>query len=308
MDSTQYTVTLEEFRLFHGIDRALFLILVSDLGRLPNECLYILGLWLWLERAGFYNFISKVLRLPTILIDEVADEAMACLGCLNAQFPPPPESAEIPLTHSLVQRDISLQFFQENCLTIFLEIQNLVRGVCVPTLSDIWLNDASAFFNNSTQAPIMGTARASSSNQAWAPHPPVQRNTVSSRPQNQQMLRYEIPQNYGGRPRREMSPEERERNERTMFVTFSKGYPVSEAEIRRFFSRIFGNCIESFYMQEVRGGEQALYARIVFRSPLYIDSILEGQTRRGKVKIILNGKHVWMRKFVATQPGGPRHY
>ncbi|KAL8464110.1 hypothetical protein ACS0TY_033872 [Phlomoides rotata] len=307
MDSTRYTVSLEEFRLFHGIDRALFLILVSDLGRLPNECVYILGLWLWLERAGFYNFISKVLRLPTFLIDEVADEAMACLGCLNAQFPPPTESAEIPLTQSLVQRDISLQFFQENRLTTFQEIQNLVRGVCVPTLSDIWQSGASASHYNSSQAPIMGTARASSSNQAWAPHP-VQRNTVSSRPQNHEMFRYEMPQNYGGRPRhREMSQEERERNERTMFVTFSKGYPVSEAEIRRFFSGIFGNCIESFYMQEARGGEQALYARIVFRSPLYIDSILEGQVR-GKVKIILNGKHVWMRKFVPKQPGGPRHY
>ncbi|KAL8523171.1 hypothetical protein ACS0TY_013222 [Phlomoides rotata] len=68
--------------------RSPFIILVRDLRRLPNECLYILGLWLWLEHAGFYNFISNVLRLLTFLIDEVVDEAMTFFGSLNAQFPP----------------------------------------------------------------------------------------------------------------------------------------------------------------------------------------------------------------------------
>ncbi|KAL2534349.1 Uncharacterized protein Adt_07700 [Abeliophyllum distichum] len=56
--------------------------------------------------------------------------------------------------------------------------------------------------------------------------------------------------------------------DRTMFVTFSRGYPVAEREVRHFFSTNFGDCIESFHMQEVRPHEQPLYARVVFLKPV----------------------------------------
>lgn len=285
MDGTRYTVTLEEFRLFHGIDRALFVILVRDLGRNATECVYIMGLWLWLERAGFYNFVSKVLRLPPFLINELADEAVACLSCLHPQFTPPPEATEIPLTHSLGQRDISLLFFYENRLAAFEEIVDVVRGVCLPTLSDILENGPPGFVNNPIQPSIMGPVYV---NQGWAPNSPTQRFTATR-----------------GKPRKyEMSKEEEDRSERTMFVTFSKGYPVSEEEVTRYFVRIFGNCIESFHMQEVRRNEQALYARIVFHSPSFIHSILNGLL---KAKFNINGKHVWMRQFVPKPRYQPQY-
>ncbi|KAL2458883.1 uncharacterized protein Fot_55446 [Forsythia ovata] len=83
--------------------------------------------------------------------------------------------------------------------------------------------------------------------------------------------------------------------DRTMFVTFSRGYPVAEREVRHFFSTNFGDCIESFHMQEVRPHEQPLYARVVFLKPSFIPEILDGTE---KAKFTINGKHVWMRKFV----------
>ncbi|XP_022870367.1 uncharacterized protein LOC111389659 [Olea europaea var. sylvestris] len=83
--------------------------------------------------------------------------------------------------------------------------------------------------------------------------------------------------------------------DRTMFVTFSRGYPVAETEVRHFFTTVFGNCIESFRMQEVGPYEQPLYARVVFRKASFIDEILDGTE---KVKFSIYGKHVWMRKFV----------
>ncbi|EPS73942.1 hypothetical protein M569_00820, partial [Genlisea aurea] len=88
------------------------------------------------------------------------------------------------------------------------------------------------------------------------------------------------------------------RASRTMFATFSKGYPVSEGEVREFFGRRFGDdCIESLRMQEVRreSREQALYARVVFVRSSIIGTILKGGD---KAKFSINGKHVWMRQFV----------
>ncbi|KAL9684092.1 hypothetical protein QQ045_021524 [Rhodiola kirilowii] len=83
--------------------------------------------------------------------------------------------------------------------------------------------------------------------------------------------------------------------QRTLFVTFSKGYRVNEPELRAFITHWFGNCIESVYMQETQGGEQPLYARIAFFSPETIEIILNGCEKN---KFTINGKHVWVRKFI----------
>ncbi|KAK6147606.1 hypothetical protein DH2020_018518 [Rehmannia glutinosa] len=271
MDGTRYTVTLDEFKLFHGIDRALYLVLVRDLLRNPQECLYIMALWLWLERGGFYNFISKILSLPPFLINELADEAVTCLKCVNAQFPFSSEAAEIPLTHSLAKKDISLQFFLERHLTAFNEIQNLVRGVCVPSMSDIMeMGCHGRFTESSTMVPVHAALSSVDSSLVQS---------ISSL-----RIRGDASPPLG----RVRANNETSRNERTMFVTFSKGYPVTEDEVRQFFTRLFGNCIESFHMQEVWPDEQALYAKIVFLRASFIRAILGGV---GKAKFTINGKH-----------------
>ncbi|CAA2985684.1 Hypothetical predicted protein [Olea europaea subsp. europaea] len=86
-------------------------------------------------------------------------------------------------------------------------------------------------------------------------------------------------------PRKNQLRNEAPREDRTMFATFSKGYLMVETEIRHFFVTVYGNCIESFRMHEVRPYEQPLYAR----------EILDGSQ---KAKFTINGKHAWMCKFV----------
>ncbi|KAF3614622.1 hypothetical protein FXO38_35551 [Capsicum annuum] len=86
-------------------------------------------------------------------------------------------------------------------------------------------------------------------------------------------------------------------DDRTVFLTFSKGYPITETEVKDFFTRKFGEDVEAVYMQEVTEEEQALYARLVTRSPAALEAIVEG----GKAKYNINGKHVWARKYVKKQ-------
>ncbi|KAL0346757.1 UNVERIFIED_CONTAM: hypothetical protein Scaly_1691700 [Sesamum calycinum] len=280
MDGTQYTVTLDEFKLFHGIDRTLYAVLVRDLGRDTLECLQIMGLWLWLERGGFCNFVSKILSLPPFLINELADEAVICLKCINTQLS---EVAEIPLTHSLAKKDISLQFFQENKRTARHEIQSLITGVCIPSLSDIMEKTRHNESPNHSQIMLLSHAAS-----ATSPLTQIPAGSFVDSSSGISTLRT------GGIVKARAN--ETSRNDRTMFVTFSKGYPVSETEVRQFFTRLFGNCIESFLMQEVVSpNEQALYAKIVFLRSSFIRAILSGVS---KAKFTINGKHVWMRKFV----------
>lgn len=286
MDASQYRVTLDELKLFHGIDRSLYLILVRDLARNPLESLYIMGLWMWLERGGFYNFISKILSLPPFLVNELADEAVTCLKCVNFRFPFSSEASEIPLTHSLVKKDISLQYFHDKRVTAFHEIQGLVNKVCIPSLSDIMERHRLGGFSQSSAQSQMMVPELSASTSYTPSH--VDNSLAHSF--------FSMRIGSDATPSRSKARvNETSRNERTMFVTFSKGYPVSEDEVREFFRRLFGNCIESLHMQEVRSDEQALYAKIVFFRSSFIRSILSGAS---KAKFTINGKHVWMRKFV----------
>ncbi|PON44408.1 hypothetical protein PanWU01x14_267160 [Parasponia andersonii] len=84
--------------------------------------------------------------------------------------------------------------------------------------------------------------------------------------------------------------------DRSIFLTFSKGYPLSEKEVKSFFMRKLGASFEALYMQEVgTEDKQCLFARLVVRSASAIDAVLG---RSSKVKFSVHGKHVWARKYV----------
>ncbi|KAG6414296.1 hypothetical protein SASPL_127015 [Salvia splendens] len=160
MDGARYTVTLDEFKLFHGIDRSLYVILVRDLVRNPLECLYILGLWL-----------------------------------------------------CLVKKDISLRFFHENHLTALHGIEGLVRGVCIPALSDMLEKDGyGGYVYTPLKGQIMAPSHAASTSSVREP------SSVENLP-----MQSVASLSCGDSPP-SCGKGEVLRNERTMFVTFSKGY------------------------------------------------------------------------------------
>ncbi|KAK9275831.1 hypothetical protein L1049_023103 [Liquidambar formosana] len=276
--STSSFVSQEDFNRFHTIDRDLYTILVINLWRDPIESMQIIALWIWLERKGFNNVVKKMLSLPYILISEIADEAVTCLNCISSDhFPLSSENNnDIPLIQSLMEREISLQFFHEHRLLANQGVSKIVNEICIRALTDIMQQaiQRNAAQNLADGQMIMPPAFNQSLVHPGFPHRGLGGDMVQPRAQGNEVI----------------PPDDR-----TMFVTFSKGYPVFEWEVRDFFTIAYGDCIESLYMQEVQPHEQALFARIVFRSPTTIQMILRGT---GKAKFTINGKHVWARKFV----------
>ncbi|RID62649.1 hypothetical protein BRARA_E01708 [Brassica rapa] len=88
-------------------------------------------------------------------------------------------------------------------------------------------------------------------------------------------------------------------DDRTVFLTFSKGYPISESEVRVHFTRKFGEVIEAIVMQEAQENEQPLFARMVLKME-YASKIEEIVTPMDKNKFTIDGKHVWVHKFFAA--------
>ncbi|XVE53990.1 hypothetical protein DITRI_Ditri03aG0046900 [Diplodiscus trichospermus] len=271
-------VSQEEFNMFHIIDRKLYSLLAINLWRDPVESIHVMALWLWLERVGFKNVVRKISSLPYILVNELADEAMTCFNLINNdQLASLSDGSDNPLMQSLIDRDLTFQLFKENRLIATQGVTRIVNQVCMRALRDIMHH---AIERNATQ-------RLADSKK------------VISRSLLQPTVQSGLPQ-MGSGPCDVTLPWTKENevppDDRTMFVTFSKGYPVYDWEVREFFTKAYGDCIESLHMQEVHHPDkQSLFARIVFYSASTIEMILNGVD---KAKFTINGKHVWARKFV----------
>ncbi|XP_009337233.2 uncharacterized protein LOC103929732 [Pyrus x bretschneideri] len=289
MASSYSLFTEENFKQFHNVDRSLYTILVLKLFRDPLESMQVLALWLWLERDGFKNVVKKMLSLPYILINELADEAVTCLGLINGtHFSLSSEQTDIPLMQSFLEKEISVQFFHENRDAAARGVTKAVNEVCLPAFDDIMQKTMERnFAQNSVdhRNVVLPSQRSSSSLASQQPSssslfPFSLSNNEQPYLQQQQPLQM----------RNEVAPP----HDRTMFVTFSKGYPVQESEVRQFFTMTFGARIESLQMQEVQPHEQSLFAKIVFHSPATIEAILNGMR---KAKFTINGKHIWVRRY-----------
>nr|GMD01732.1 uncharacterized protein LOC109148137 [Ipomoea batatas]GMD41138.1 uncharacterized protein LOC109148137 [Ipomoea batatas] len=297
MDAMHSEMTDEMFRIFHKIDRNLYSMLVFELGHDPFESVWVIALWIWLERIGFNNVVQTILSLPKSLISGLAGEATVCLKCIRDMLGVlAPAPSEILLTQRIVGKQLSLRFFLEHRVTASHGIKEVVAEVCVKALTDlmeaaIHRNTEQRFSDQMVMIPPAAQVPRTPSTQMGRPRGEA----LQVRPQPRTGTRGETSQ---ARPPSNILPPE----ERTMFATFSKGYPVGEWEVMAFFTKLLGNCIEAIHMQAVKPHEQALYARVVFFNPEVIHLILNGQQ---KAKFTINGKHIWMRRFIPRGTPAP---
>ncbi|KAF8403067.1 hypothetical protein HHK36_011161 [Tetracentron sinense] len=313
-------VTIEELKLYHSIDRELYARLVLKLRRDAGESMQVIALWLWLEEAGYDNLVKKMLPLPDALVNALADESVTCLACIETgQIQYLPDNYDIPLIHSLMQKDISLQFFTENRANAIRGVTKFVNDVCTRAFNDIVLQ-ASEISGQRMGSGVIprgeGSSASKSGRHAMAQpsffqplvHPGYSLPFFSGQIGSPSHLVSgganvsEVPvsidsrgtANYQLTLGAEISEEVPQEN-RTIFLTFSKGYPISEGEVMEFFTRKYGDCIETIYMQEVAANAQALFARLVIRQASTIAVILNGKDKK---KFVIDGKHVWARRYV----------
>ncbi|KAI5016068.1 hypothetical protein ZWY2020_005915 [Hordeum vulgare] len=83
-------------------------------------------------------------------------------------------------------------------------------------------------------------------------------------------------------------------DERTLFVTFSNGYPLTKDELHEFFMRHYGD-IEEISVEEPIERRPPLYAHVTFYSQMTLFHVLDGNRR---VKFMIRGKHLWARQYV----------
>ncbi|KAM3386533.1 hypothetical protein ACQJBY_009857 [Aegilops geniculata] len=84
---------------------------------------------------------------------------------------------------------------------------------------------------------------------------------------------------------------------RSLFITFSKGFPLTREEISAYFTERWGEgCVESVMIERAPPlGEPPRYGRVAFRWASVAEAVLGGQRL---VKLLVNGRQLWARKYV----------
>ncbi|KAK4252975.1 hypothetical protein QN277_010819 [Acacia crassicarpa] len=308
--SGSVSVSQNEFNQFHSIDRILFTRLLVSLGREANEAMQVMAYLIWLEKMSRdFRLVSKLLDASDFLLHELVNEVVLALVCIETdQFPRDSNVLkDLRLTQSVTHTSITIPYLLQNRVAIIQAITKIINDVCIKAFTDIVqkVEGEKAEIKRSLMNPMVQPVYFDCTDHVVPRH----NNTIAN------WCRYEPESNHHqvmvsdvlkgselmstSGARRNVPPDER-----TIFLTFSKGYPISEAEVRDYFSRRYGDMIEEVYMQEAGMLEQALYARLVVRGNAthLIESVLEG---KGKVKFSINGKHVWARKYVRKTTKSP---
>ncbi|CAN8299233.1 unnamed protein product [Cochlearia groenlandica] len=257
--------------------------------------------WLWLEDFGFENIFTTITSLSDPLIAIFANEAVSCFRCLDSAEPPNGFN-KISLTTRFMKKDISLNIIYKHRYTAITGIKNFLTTICSRAFSDIIQQilplSSSLLFDSGYRQPFIIPG---------FPHRTFGGiSVVPDAPKDNLFL---FPNGLWKWNAHCTASE----NDRTMFLTFSRGFPVTQVEVEELFTQKYGeNCVVGVYMPEDNVNylnanaknadqkQQSLFARLVLDSVVTVDRILEG----GKLqKFRINGKHIWARKYNEKRDG-----
>nr|XP_029120153.1 uncharacterized protein LOC105043873 [Elaeis guineensis] len=247
-----------DLMLFYKMERDFYNRLIRELGQVRESIELVMALWLWFESIGHHDFIRHVAACQDDVVLRFIAEGEACLDHLMGNRDPS-RSDELPFTNFLMAEPIDLRFFEYHRDIAFDGVRFFLENVCRIILDD---------------ALMERVARDSS-------HPDHRRVLSSGG------LRIGGPWS----PETDHTPEE----QRSMFITFSMGYPIAREDIRDFFNTRYGPCVETVMIEKASARQRPMYGRLVFRSASTIAVVLNGQQT---AKFVIKGKHLWARIYL----------
>ncbi|RLN36165.1 hypothetical protein C2845_PM03G25520 [Panicum miliaceum] len=260
----------------HMIVHQLFTRLVFTLQFESSLSMEIISFWLWLEGIGHADFLASIDSLDNYRLHSIASAAKMFIEALRLR--------SIQSNHRSV--DAGGYFRKEAVKGIVFYLNN----VCHSVLQDI-LEVATAkeniyrHANQAQQQYVKGKATMTMSTKDLLSK--IKASFTSARSHGEgsssRSIMIQMPQQPNV-----------PRDERTLFVTFSNGYPFTADELYEFFIANFGD-VEVISVQEPVAPKPPLYAHITFYSQDTLFRVLAGHPR---VKFVIRGKHLWARKFV----------
>ncbi|CAL4923822.1 unnamed protein product [Urochloa decumbens] len=278
--------TMEKLLLFHKLESDLFHRLVHDLAQDPATMQWVIALWLWLESAGHHNFIRRVAAFPGPVVLRFVEEAISCLRCLTSSSQGALIGSDdgrnrgLPCTNALLAAPIDDVGYFHGRREILDGVTHQYRSVCLAVCN--------VGSSTTTCVPINTSGVPAALPMASSPAP-----RVAPLPLNPMAAPFQL--NPMAPPWIPMQP--LPDDYRTLFITFSKGYPISKEDIIEFFNSVFGPCVETVTVEKVAPGQCPVYGRMILRSAAMIPVVLKG---RETAKFVINSKHLWARVYIPS--------
>lgn len=262
-------VTREEFNAFHRFDRALFTRLVLTLRRDINQSCKVMSFLLYLEKTALLsNLIVNLVSRPDLFVNALADEVVTCLSCMCyedfptfvATFGENIKSFTIPLIMRMTGECLSLAVIHQNRHNILLEVRKHLTRICYPAFEDICLR--AEMYNMETEEREKAMEKMSNLAISKVVH---KAESISQYLSDQQEIASHA---VGGTSNVSAFSDDEQvmADNRTVFLTFSKGYPISEAEVHDYFTRY-----SIHYNPYIRAckSKTVLYSTIIIYRSLY---------------------------------------
>ncbi|XVF13422.1 hypothetical protein REPUB_Repub08aG0206400 [Reevesia pubescens] len=279
--------TLVDLLLFYTLERVLFNRMVGSMGKNSQQVKTAMALWLMLEEIGYHELIRMIHSYDDNTIETLFNEALKCLEFIQPNAAPPTESDDTPVFLGLFDEPMNFRFFYYNREFMYKRYVHIVETVC----DKIFGENAAIEVDESGLKPVarpFGEGSTSS-------HASSESNLGRM---NQLFEALKLSNLNPGA--NEFRPGQTSEDTRTMFLTFSKGHPLSREEIVHFFTSNWGEVVQDVVIEQSHAGQEPQFGRIVFTTSLVIPRVLNGQA---KAKFLVNRKHLWARIYVPQSRG-----
>ncbi|XP_052169433.1 uncharacterized protein LOC127786143 [Oryza glaberrima] len=322
--------------MFHTMERELFRRLVGEHGQQPGPMRWVIALWLWLESVGHHDFVRRVAVLPAPVVLRFVDEALACLArlprrrggaggaerrlaALAAAGDADPALRFLPCTNALLAEPVEgLAYFDAHRDEVMEGVSDVYRNVCrvifddgVAAADDDDDAEAAAFLPRDVLDALDGTPpppppppmyhqyhhHAVHMAPMLPPPPPVAALNPMASPWFPVQQQEQPPPPPPPQPHQQHGYIPLPEDYRSLFITFSRGYPIRQDDIINFFNSLYGPCVESVMVEKAAAGQLPVYGRVVLRCPSMIPVVLDGQQT---AKYMIKGRHLWARIYVPS--------
>ncbi|RVW81351.1 hypothetical protein CK203_038070 [Vitis vinifera] len=295
MDAVQAIVAL------HHLERIVFR-RILDMGTDVQLSKRIVSFWLWLEAEGYEDIVKRLCCHDDELLAHACAEAKVALASLNSDSLQSGSLGVIPITARLSGCRSSLFNISKNKDSVSKDISGLCNGVCSVIFKDILEEKGLKADNNNTCDEShdikttgqvvrkwfrpMGQGMNQQGGAAGLPGLSPINGTLLTRARSKLN-----PFAKEWNPWQERAPEE----DRSLFITFSNGYPLSNFQLWQFFTTMYGDCVEKVDVNwaETRRGPP-LFGRVVFTKSSVPALIVNNKEH---AKFLVHGRPLWCKKY-----------
>ncbi|PIA61768.1 hypothetical protein AQUCO_00200038v1 [Aquilegia coerulea] len=322
VESDSLSQNSSELQSFHSADILLYKRIVG-LNKPPFAAKMVISLWFCLEEVGYFDLLQNICLCDNEVVELIFNETLSCLDCIGPLATRPGRNEEDLLMSKLVAEPINRsevenqQAIPRSCADAGTSSQN--QQVCGEAGTSMPNQQVCSEAGTSTQnQQVCSEAGTSTQNQEVSrafsllsldplarPYFRAETSTQNQQvcgeagisTQNQQVCGASSSSSLDPLARPYCGNETLPPEQRTIFLTFSRGYPIPWEDIVEFFTKRWGDIIEDLIME--KDVEEPNYARLVLRNVLSVLMILNG---KDVVKFNIKGKHLRGRLFIARKP------